>query len=57
MSRTQPDTTQFGLFQPLDPNNSNSLGAYRLWFYTREGYKINQYNDVRPCYDGSGLCP
>ncbi len=56
MSHTQPDTTQFGLFTPLDPNNPNSLGAYRLWFFTRKGYMPNTYNDVQPCYDGSGVC-
>ena len=56
MYHTQPNTTQFGLFTPLDPNNPNSLGAYRLWFFTRKGYTQNQYNDVQPCYDGSGVC-
>ena len=56
MSHTQPDTTQFGLFTPLDPNNPNSLGAYRLWWFTRNNYKTNQYPEVLPCYDGSGIC-
>ncbi len=50
--QTQPST--FGLFQPLDPNNQDALGAYRLWFFTREGYMINQNNSQQPCYDGSG---
>ncbi len=56
MSHAQPNTTQFGLFAPLDPNDPNSLGAYRLWFFTRKGYTQNTYTDVQPCYDGSGIC-
>ena len=56
MSHAQPNTTQFGLFAPLDPNDPNSLGAYRLWFFTRKGYATNTYTDVQPCYDGSGVC-
>ncbi len=49
MSDTQPST--FGLFEPLDPNNPDTLGTYRLWFYTRKGYVINTNNNTVPCYD------
>jgi hypothetical protein len=48
---TQPST--FGLFQPLDPNNSDALGSYRLWFFTQEGYDVNVTNNTVPCYDAS----
>ncbi len=52
VNQTQPST--FGLFEPLDPDNQDNLGAYRLWFFTREGYTINQNNSEQPCYDGAG---
>jgi hypothetical protein len=28
----------FGLFDPLDPDNPDALGAYRLWWFTRNSY-------------------
>lgn len=48
-----PQPSTFGLFQPLDPNNSDALGAYRLWFFTREGYVVNVNSNTVPCYDAS----
>ncbi len=48
---TQPST--FGLFKPLDPDDPNALGAYRLWFFTRQGYKVNTNTEQTPCYDDS----
>ncbi|WP_447963537.1 hypothetical protein [Nitrospira sp. Ecomares 2.1] len=46
-----PDT--FGLFKPLDPGNSDALGAYRYWFYTRGSFPTIENNNNTPCYDGS----
>jgi hypothetical protein len=44
----------FGLFDPLDLNNPDALGSYRLWFFTREGYVTNPNHNEQPCYDGAG---
>jgi hypothetical protein len=52
-SGSQPNTASFGLFAPLDPNNLNTLGAYRLWFFNRKHFTVNPYTGVQPCYDGS----
>jgi hypothetical protein len=47
-----PFPSTFGLFDPLDPNNPEALGTYRLWFYTRENVPIINNNQNVPCVDG-----
>ncbi len=50
----QPDATVYGLFKPLDPNDTSALGAYRLWFFTRRGLpSFANGSQQTPCYDGS----
>jgi hypothetical protein len=49
-----PYPNTFGLFEKLDPGNPQALGAYRLWFYTREGYQTVPGGENTPCYDGAG---
>jgi hypothetical protein len=48
-----PFPSTFGLFEPLDPNNPEALGTYRLWFYTRENFPTVINNKNTPCYEGS----
>jgi hypothetical protein len=49
---SDPQPSTFGLFQPLDPNNPSALGMYRLWFFTRSGYKsYPPSSQPTPCYE------
>jgi hypothetical protein len=49
LSHAQPNT--FGLFNPLDPDDPSTLGAYRLWWFTRNpGFKVVVPKDI----DNSG---
>jgi hypothetical protein len=50
-----PFPSTFGLFQPVSPNNPDSLGAYRYWFYTRGDFQVEKDTSITPCYD-SGDC-
>ena len=52
-NHSNPYPDPFGLFHPLDPGNPQALGAYRLWFYTREGYPNQAPTDNVPCYENS----
>jgi hypothetical protein len=53
---THPVPGTFGLFEPLDPVNSNALGAYRYWFYTRSGFTNVTNNDLLNCWVDQALC-
>jgi hypothetical protein len=48
-----PYPATFGLFSPLDPADSNTLGQFPLWFFTRQGYQTYTNNRNTPCYDTS----
>ena len=49
LSDPQPGT--FGLFDPLDPDDAGGLGAYRLWWFTRNpGFAVY----TPPDYDHGG---
>ena len=44
------NTDQFGLFRPIDPDDPNTLGAFPLWWFTREGYNTVTNTKNQPCY-------
>jgi hypothetical protein len=37
----------FGLFDPVNPSNTSSLGIYKPWFYVRGGLPFHQENKTR----------
>jgi hypothetical protein len=46
-------TNTFGLFNPLDPGNADSLGAYPFWIYTRKNWATVYNERLTPCYEAS----